>query len=246
MNLYESIRGNLKESKENLKEETSTYTIFTEQGEPLTIIPSEEKIVGFKCKYVDGIEVGMSFGLRMLRNHNVNVYGRVIEVLPNMIKVQHPNHDSIYEVPTNNVEVNGKEIRFFPKEDSYTWFGFIDLEKGYYDLKDLNEAETFTFPKEVVDKVQAEYDSNKPEIKKELEEELRELVRMLKPYFSIDEIMKMKEIKAYSDAIKDPEDIWCECSGDTGSKFKPDGEPYLGVTKHAYICNKCGKYTQIG
>ena len=114
-------------------------------------------------------------------------------------------------------------------------------------LDNLKEMETFTFDPKIVAKDQAEYDKDKPKIRKEIENEYRELVRDLLKYgLSKEEIMKLPETKAYNDAIKDPEDIWCECSEDTESNFKPDGEVYLGVSKHAYICKRCKKYTQIG
>jgi len=114
-------------------------------------------------------------------------------------------------------------------------------------LGNLKEAETITIDPKIVAKVQAEYDKEKPRIKKEIEEEFREFVRELSKYgFSQEEIRKLPETKAYSDALKDPEDIWCECTEDTDSDFKPDGETYLGVSKHAYICKRCKKYTQIG
>lgn len=97
-----------------------------------------------------------------------------------------------------------------------------------------------------VEKVNAKYKELEPEIKEELMKELKGFVRSVRGYFSSDEILNLPEVKAYKAAILNPEDIWCECSGETSSEFKPDGESYLGVSKHGYICNKCKKFTQIG
>ena len=114
-------------------------------------------------------------------------------------------------------------------------------ESGWDDIP------SFTFSPETVAKVQAEYDKDKPVIIEEIKKEFRMLVRgLLKDGFTKEDILKLPETKAYEDAIKDPEDIWCDCQGETDSTFKPDGESYLGVEKHGYICNKCKKYTQIG
>ena len=52
--------------------------------------------------------------------------------------------------------------------------------------------------------------------------------------------------KAYKDAIKDPEDIWCECGAPNGEEAKEYDDSYLGVDKEGYICNNCKKYVQIG
>ncbi len=112
-------------------------------------------------------------------------------------------------------------------------------------LNNLKEIESFD--PEVVSKVRAEYEKEKPKIKKEIEKEFREFVKdLLRAGFTKEELLKLKETKAYNDALNDPENIWCECNEDTNSEFKPDGEQYLGVTKHGYICKKCKKYTQIG
>lgn len=139
-----SLTNKLNESFDNLdsytlNEDDKSYEIPTDRGDMITIIPGEKEIMGFKCTYVDGIEEGMSFGLRMLGIRNTNVYGSVIEATPELIKVQHPNHDSIYEIPTNNVSINGDELRFYPQDKDYRWFGFIDLEKSYYKLEDLEQ-----------------------------------------------------------------------------------------------------------
>ena len=110
----------------------------------------------------------------------------------------------------------------------------------------IGEGETFTFPKEIVDKVNAEYDAAKPEIIKEIKREFNQFAKQLKPYMTDDEIRNLPETKAYQDAIADPDDIWCECGSDFNEEYKPDGESYLGVDKHGYICNNCKKYVQIG
>lgn len=95
-------------------------------------------------------------------------------------------------------------------------------------------------------KAKAEYDDEKPQMRKEIEKEFKRFCKDLRGYFTPDEIRNLPETKAYEDALKDPEDIWCECPEEHSTEFKPDGEQYLGVTKHAYICKKCKKYVQIG
>lgn len=113
-------------------------------------------------------------------------------------------------------------------------------------LHNLKEAETVTIDPDIVAKVQAEYDKAKPEIRKEIEQEFRQFCRDMKGYFTPEEIRNLPETKAYRDALIDPEDIWCECPEEYDVDYKPDGETYLGVSKHAYICKKCKKYVQIG
>jgi hypothetical protein len=78
-----------------------------------------------------------------------------------------------------------------------------------------------------------------------IQKEAKDFVKSLRPYFSEDEIKNLPEFKAYTDAIKDPEDIWCHCPEEHEATYKPDS-PYLGVNKHGWICKKCKKYTQIG
>ena len=121
-----------------------------------------------------------------------------------------------------------------------------ELYASYGD-QDLNEMEAITIPKEIVDKVNAEYEKEKPAIKKEIKKEFDRLVKNFKAN-GIDE-EKMKELpiyKAYQDAMEDPDNIWCECEEDTTENYKPDGATYLGVDKHGYICSNCKKYKQIG
>lgn len=108
------------------------------------------------------------------------------------------------------------------------------------------EAETITIPKEIVDKVRAEYDEAKPEIIKEIKKEFASFLRYAKKYYSEEELKETSTYKAYQDAIKDPEDIWCECGAPNGESYKEDGDSYLGVEKHGYVCNDCGKFVQIG
>ena len=113
-------------------------------------------------------------------------------------------------------------------------------------INNLKESKVVTIDPEIVAKVQAEYNEAKPEIRKQIENEFRNFVRDIRAYYSADEIRQLPETQAYSDAIKDPEDIWCECHEDHDTEFKPDNESYLGVTKHGYICKNCKKYVQIG
>lgn len=128
--------------------------------------------------------------------------------------------------------------------------GIISAQKGNKGRKvnkAYRESEEITFDKDVVDKVYNQYEKEKPRIKEEIVEEFREFIRSLyRAGLKKEDIEKLPEVKAYSDAIKDPEDIWCECSEEHDTDYKPDGEVYLGVSKHAYICKKCKKYKQIG
>lgn len=117
----------------------------------------------------------------------------------------------------------------------------------YIKVNSTNEGETFTFSQEVLDKVNAELEKSKPELIDEIKKEFREFKAILKDYdFTNEEINALPETKAYKAAIRDPEDIWCTCSGETNTKFKPDGTVYLGVYKHGAICTNCKKYSQIG
>lgn len=41
--------------------------------------------------------------------------------------------------------------------------------------------------------------------------------------------------------------LYCDCEEpDPNPEYKPDGVELLGVTKHGWVCRKCGKFTQIG
>ena len=120
-------------------------------------------------------------------------------------------------------------------------------------LKSLNESEVHTVDNdpawaEAVAKVNKEYEENKPEIIEELKKELKAYKnKMASEGYSKEEIKELPMIKAYEDAIKDPDDIWCECGKYAGEDlYKDDGEVYLGVEKHGWICPNCSKYTQIG
>lgn len=142
--------------------------------------------------------------------------------------------------------------------------GAVDFDYSSYDISDradcetiynvclghnvdLSEGDTFTFDPDLVAKVKAEYDKDKPILIKQLKEEFRGVVRsLLSAGFTKDEILKLPETKAYSDAIKDPDDIWCDCGSTADGKYKEDGAVYLGVEKHGWICPKCKKFKQIG
>lgn len=129
MNLYESINDYSK-----------ITPLVTEDGYVIEVMNIKEDFPNFTCDYHDGIVKGMTFGLRMLNVHNVNVYGKVVDTdySKGVIKVQHPDHNSIYEVPLNNLKINNRELRFFPKESDYSWFGFLDLDRAYNQESDFN------------------------------------------------------------------------------------------------------------
>lgn len=46
-------------------------------------------------------------------------------------------------------------------------------------------------------------------------------------------------------ALEDAKEMWCECKGNQGAHYIPDGRSKQ-VRKHHWRCNKCGKVTQIG
>ena len=118
-------------------------------------------------------------------------------------------------------------------------------------IKNLFEGELHTVDNDpawaaAVAKVKAEYEEEKPEISKDIEEEFKQFKKdLLQSGFTEESIKTMPEVKAYEDAIADPDDIWCEC-GSGEDLYKEDGDVYLGVDKHGYICSNCMKYTQIG
>jgi len=122
-----------------------------------------------------------------------------------------------------------------------------------YKVKPINDAEIHTMDNDptwaaAVNKVTKDHEKNKSKISDDIAKEYARFTKKLTSsgLFKPEDVWELPEGKAYRDAIKDPEDIWCTCSSDSGSKFKPDGSSYLGVSKHGYICNKCKKFTQIG
>lgn len=47
--------------------------------------------------------------------------------------------------------------------------------------------------------------------------------------------------------LEEERNLYCDCEEpDPNPEYKPDGVEHLGVTKHGWICRKCGKFTQIG
>ena len=113
----------------------------------------------------------------------------------------------------------------------------------------LNEIKEITVDNDpawakAVAQVNKEHEEAKPEIIEDLKRELASYVRACR---EDGEEINSTVFKAYQDAIKDPDDIWCECDEIYGDEFfKEDGEVYLGVSKHAYVCPHCMKYMQIG
>lgn len=75
------------------------------------------------------IQTGDSFGIRVLGTRNHDVYGRITKVTDSSITVSASGSE--YNIPTKNVEVNGRELRFRPKNSNAGWFGFVDLSKYY-------------------------------------------------------------------------------------------------------------------
>ena len=77
-------------------------------------------------------------------------------------------------------------------------------------LKHLNESDIVKFDKDIVDKVYSEYEEEKPEIINNIKKEYNKFTNtLLKSGISKEGINKLPEIKAYKDAINNPEDIWC-------------------------------------
>lgn len=133
------------------------------------------------------------------------------------------------------------------------WDDHEKFMQSLRDKKEADEIEVHTMDNDpswaaAVNKVNKEYSKNKSKISDDIAKEYARFTKKLTSsgLFKPEDVWELPEGKAYRDAIKDPEDIWCKCSGDTDSKFKPDGTSYLGVSKHGYICNKCKKFTQIG
>ena len=167
------------------------------------------------------------------------------------------SENDVYSIPCSYTEL--KDAMYNKEQDEWLEFSqsFDRIEDplatrilvaiGRYSEDVLEDSETFTFSQEVLDKVNAEIEKNKPELINEIKKEFRDFKAILKDYdFTNEEINALPETKAYKDAIKDPENVWCTCSEKTESKFKPDGAVYLGVYKHGFICTKCKKYAQIG
>ena len=40
--------------------------------------------------------------------------------------------------------------------------------------------------------------------------------------------------------------MWCSCGAKHGSSYIPDNSHKGVISKHHYVCNDCGKITQIG
>lgn len=151
------------------------------------------------------------------------------------------NQDILNKLYNIVVELNSIRMEYYKELNGKEQ----DVDDGVYESAEVGKV--VEIPKEIIDKVQAEYEASKEDIRAEIKEEMLDLVRELSRYgMSKDEIMNLKEIKAYKDAYADPEDIWCNCKEEHESDYKPDGESYLGVEKHAYICKGCKKFTQIG
>lgn len=75
------------------------------------------------------IQKGDSFGIRILGMRNYDVYGTVSKVTKSSIIVNYKG--SNYTIPTNKVEINGRELRFKPKDKNSNTFGFVDLRQSY-------------------------------------------------------------------------------------------------------------------
>ena len=130
-------------------------------------------------------------------------------------------------------------------DDSYASIHFYDFSTGLNEA-DIKDAELITIPKEIVDKVNAEYEKEKPAIKKEIQKEYDAIIsRFKRKGYSQASLDKIPAVKAVKDAANDPDDIWCEC-GNSSNFYKEDGYQHLGVTKHGWVCDKCYKYQQIG
>lgn len=132
------------------------------------------------------------------------------------------------------------------EDDSYASIHFYDFIQEDLNEADIKDAELITIPKEIVDKVNAEHEKEKPAIKKEIQKEYDAIIRRFKRKgYSQASLDKIPAVKAVKDAANDPDDIWCEC-GNSSNFYKEDGYQHLGVTKHGWVCDKCYKYQQIG
>lgn len=135
---------------DDMKEEGKKGTFIAENGHEIKVVglkPYKTEYTDWSKygeyvggEYKDGLEIGGSFGLRMIGTmnmHNVNVYGTIKKINKDNIEVAHPR-GTIYKVPTNNVctTMDGKELRFKHNDGSDTgWFGFIDIEKGREEIE---------------------------------------------------------------------------------------------------------------
>ncbi|MBO7615039.1 MAG: hypothetical protein J6T15_05025 [Bacilli bacterium] len=128
------------------------------------------------------------------------------------------------------------------------------MKLGQSILKNLNEIEVHTVDNDplwakAVAEVNAQWEKEKPGVAEDIKAEYKEYLKTLKEAgYTKEQIDKMPETKAYKDAIKDPDDIWCECGyySDDETYYKEYGEFYLGVESEGYLCKKCMKFTQIG
>lgn len=125
--------------KKPTSESTSTKTpvkstlLEMERDMPLFAVSGVKekgyKLMGKVDMSKSTIETGDSFGIRILGMSNYDVYGKVTKVTDSSITVSASG--SKYNIPIKNVEVNGRELRFSPKNSNAGWFGFVDLRKYY-------------------------------------------------------------------------------------------------------------------
>ena len=87
------------------------------------------KLVGKLDMTQSSIQTGDSFGIRVLGTRNHDVYGRITKVTDSSITVSASGSE--YNIPIKTVEVNGRELRFKPRNSKAGWFGFVDLSKYY-------------------------------------------------------------------------------------------------------------------
>lgn len=52
--------------------------------------------------------------------------------------------------------------------------------------------------------------------------------------------------KEQKSAIDFEKNMWCKCGHENGSHYVPDNSKRGVISKHHYVCNDCGKITQIG
>lgn len=219
MNLYESVNKNLTEDKlRKLAEDFYKYTTDIS-------ITEDEWFSNLEADHPELKDIG---------------YNEIVEYAINEIL------DDLKNNPEEIQRQMGIDCcEYGPDSPEYK-----EIIEMYNELKDagininldryLNESE---------EKSSTGYDkiveAENSKISKSIEKEAKNFVKSIRPYFSEDEIKQLPEFRAYVDAIKDPENIWCQCPEEHESTYKPDS-PYLGVNKHGWICKKCKKYTQIG